>query len=64
MHITRSNPSQLSLLESAVSFPQNHKHYGETNIFKLAGILAEKIILTTLVRMAIKEPHCLLQICS
>jgi death-on-curing family protein len=45
MHITRSNPSQLSLLESAVSSPQNHKHYGETNIFKLAGILAERIIL-------------------
>lgn len=45
-HIAKNHPTQQALLESAVSSPQNHKYYGETDLFKLAGILAEKIILS------------------
>ncbi|KAL2753228.1 hypothetical protein ACRALDRAFT_2110473 [Sodiomyces alcalophilus JCM 7366] len=44
-HITLAKPTQLPLLESAVYSPQNHKHYGQTDLFQLAGILAEKLIL-------------------
>ncbi|KAI5855546.1 DOC family protein [Durotheca rogersii] len=44
-YISRASPTQLSLLESAVSSPQNNKHYnGQDDVFQLAGILAEKII--------------------
>lgn len=44
-HVTRASPTQLPLLDSAVSSPQNHKYYGQNDVFQLAGILAEKIIL-------------------
>ncbi|OHE93875.1 DOC family protein [Colletotrichum orchidophilum] len=45
-HVTRVRPTQLPLLESAVSSPQNNKNYhGQNDIFQLAGILAERIIL-------------------
>lgn len=33
------------MLESAVGSPMNHKHYGQTDVFQLAGVLAEKVIL-------------------
>ncbi|KAM4056027.1 fic/DOC family protein [Hirsutella rhossiliensis] len=33
------------MLESAISSPMNHKHYGQTDIFQLAGVLAQKVIL-------------------
>lgn len=44
-NITRARPSQPTYLESAVFSPQQHKHYGQDNLFQLAGLLAEKIIL-------------------
>lgn len=44
-NLIRASPSQLALLESAVLSPENHKRYGQDDIFQLAGILAEKIIL-------------------
>ncbi|GAB0139196.1 hypothetical protein EsDP_00007409 [Epichloe bromicola] len=37
--------TQPTNLESAVYSPLQHKHYGQDNIFQLAGILGEKIIL-------------------
>lgn len=45
MHIATSSPSQPTMLESAIDSPRNHKYYGQTNLFQLAGILAEKVIL-------------------
>ncbi|KAF5121839.1 hypothetical protein E5D57_012309 [Metarhizium anisopliae] len=33
------------MLESAIDSPMNHKNYGQTDLFQLAGILAEKVIL-------------------
>ncbi|KAG8424036.1 hypothetical protein J3458_000872 [Metarhizium acridum] len=33
------------MLESAIDSPMNHKHYGQNDLFQLAGILAEKVIL-------------------
>ncbi|KAG4258261.1 DOC family protein [Fusarium proliferatum] len=44
-HITRVQPTQPVYLESAVYSPQQHKNYGENDLFRLAGVLAEKIIL-------------------
>lgn len=45
-HVTRgARPTQPTYLESAVYSPQQHKHYGQNDIFQLAGLLAEKIIL-------------------
>lgn len=32
------------MLESAINSPMNHKYYGQTDLFQLAGVLAEKII--------------------
>lgn len=33
------------MLESAVGSPVNHEHYGQTDVFQLAGVLAQKVIL-------------------
>ncbi|KAF5620602.1 DOC family protein [Fusarium sp. NRRL 52700] len=44
-HIARAQPTQPTYLESAIYSPQQHKHYGEEDLFRLAGVLAEKIIL-------------------
>ncbi|KPM41904.1 hypothetical protein AK830_g4606 [Neonectria ditissima] len=44
-HIAKSSPTQPSMLESAINSPINHEHYGETDLFKLAGVLAQKIVL-------------------
>lgn len=44
-NITRAGPTQPTYLESAVFSPQQHKHYGQNDLFQLAGVLAEKIIL-------------------
>ncbi|KND88283.1 hypothetical protein TOPH_07132 [Tolypocladium ophioglossoides CBS 100239] len=44
-NVKRANPTQLPLLESAVVSPQHHKHYGQDDVFQLAGVLAQKIIL-------------------
>jgi death-on-curing family protein len=45
-HVTRAVPTQPSLLESAVSSPKNHfLYHGQDDFFRLAGILAERIIL-------------------
>ncbi|CRK21892.1 hypothetical protein BN1723_012517 [Verticillium longisporum] len=45
-HVTRASPTQLPLLESALSSSQNNKYYhGQDDIFQLAGILAARIIL-------------------
>lgn len=44
-NITRAFPTQPTYLESAVYSPQQHKHYGQTDIFQLAGVLAQKITL-------------------
>ncbi|KND88059.1 hypothetical protein TOPH_07253 [Tolypocladium ophioglossoides CBS 100239] len=44
-HIATSLPTQPAMLESAVSSAMNHKHYGQTDLFQLAGVLAEKVIL-------------------
>ena len=33
------------MLESAINSPINHKYYGQTDLFQLAGILAERVIL-------------------
>ncbi|KAM3426223.1 hypothetical protein NHJ13734_009583 [Beauveria thailandica] len=33
------------MLESAIVSPMNHERYGQTDLFQLAGILAEKVIL-------------------
>lgn len=43
--ITGTNPHQLSLLDSAAHSPQNCRHYqGQRNLFRLTGILGEKLI--------------------
>ncbi|GAB0138946.1 hypothetical protein EsDP_00007165 [Epichloe bromicola] len=44
-HIGALSPTQPTMLESAVDSPRNHKYYGQTDLFQLAGILAEKVIL-------------------
>lgn len=44
-NITRALPTQPTYLESAVYSPQQHKHYGQTDLFQLAGVLAQKITL-------------------
>ncbi|KAL1854907.1 hypothetical protein VTK73DRAFT_8638 [Phialemonium thermophilum] len=44
-HVTRGLPTQLPLLESAAASPTNHHHYGQNDVFELAAILAERIIL-------------------
>ncbi|KAI8713453.1 Fido domain-containing protein [Fusarium sp. LHS14.1] len=33
------------MLESAINSPVNHEHYGQKDLFVLAGVLAEKIAL-------------------
>lgn len=43
--IIKSTPTQPGMLDSAINSPINHKHYGQTDVFQLAGVLAEKIIL-------------------
>ncbi|KAG6037113.1 hypothetical protein E4U41_005325 [Claviceps citrina] len=44
--IAPSLPSQPTMLDSAVDSPMNHKHYhGQTDVFQLAGTLAEKVLL-------------------
>ncbi|PNY18155.1 Uncharacterized protein TCAP_07594 [Tolypocladium capitatum] len=45
LHIARSSPTQPAMLDSAINSPMNHKYYGQTDLFQLAGILAERIIL-------------------
>lgn len=37
-------PTQPTMLESAVDSPVNHQYYGENNIFRLAGLLATKVL--------------------
>lgn len=44
-HIATQSPTQPSMLDSAVNSPMNHKYYGQTDLFQLAGVLAEKVIL-------------------
>ncbi|KAI0553532.1 hypothetical protein F4679DRAFT_529426 [Xylaria curta] len=44
-HVIRASPAQPFLLESAIASPQNHNYYGQDDVFQLAGILADKIIL-------------------
>ncbi|KAI0864165.1 DOC family protein [Xylaria cubensis] len=44
-HVIRAGPTPSVLLESAISSPQNHNYYGQDDVFQLAGILADKIIL-------------------
>ena len=44
-HIAKARPSQPTMLDSAITSPINHTHYGQTDLFQLAGILAERIIL-------------------
>ncbi|KID81912.1 DOC family protein [Metarhizium guizhouense ARSEF 977] len=44
-HIATSSPTQPIMLESAIDSPLNHKRYGQTDLFQLAGVLAEKVIL-------------------
>lgn len=44
-HVAKSSPSQPAMLESAVTSAMNHKHYGQADLFQLAGILAGKILL-------------------
>lgn len=45
MQIIRALPTQATYLESAVYSPQQHKHYGQDDLFQLAGVLAQKITL-------------------
>ncbi len=44
-HIAKPAPTQPAMLESTINSPMNHIYYGQTDLFQLAGILAEKIIL-------------------
>ncbi|KAM0429657.1 hypothetical protein ACHAPT_006263 [Fusarium lateritium] len=44
-HIAKASPTQPAMLESAINSPVNHEHYGQKDLFVLAGVLAEKIIL-------------------
>lgn len=39
-----ASPTQPEMLESAAASPLNNKYYGEENIFRLAAILASRII--------------------
>jgi death-on-curing family protein len=45
VHVARSGPTQPTMLQSAADSPQNNSHYGEKDLFRLAGILAERIML-------------------
>jgi death-on-curing family protein len=45
VHVLRCGPSQPILLQSAADSPPNNCHYGEKDLFRLAGILSERIIL-------------------
>ncbi|KAF4467975.1 doc family [Fusarium albosuccineum] len=45
VNIMRARPTQPTYLESALDSPQRHKHYGQNDIFQLAGILGEKTTL-------------------
>lgn len=45
LHIAKSLPTQPTMLDSAVDSPINNKYYGQTDLFQLAGILAQKVIL-------------------
>lgn len=45
VHVSRGGPTQPTLLQSAADSPLNNCHYGEKDVFRLAGILAERIIL-------------------
>ncbi|KAF4120006.1 Fic/DOC family [Geosmithia morbida] len=43
--LLNSGPTQIPLLESAASAPENNNHYhGQTDLFQLAGILGERTI--------------------
>ncbi|KAG5960847.1 hypothetical protein E4U57_008046 [Claviceps arundinis] len=44
-HLARAELTQPTYLESAVYSPQQHNNYGEEDLFRLAGVLAEKITL-------------------
>lgn len=44
-HIAHARPTQPTYLESAVYSPRQHNRYGQNDVFQLAGVLAEKIIL-------------------
>uniref|UniRef100_A0A1Y1MH38 Fido domain-containing protein n=1 Tax=Photinus pyralis TaxID=7054 RepID=A0A1Y1MH38_PHOPY len=44
-YIARLSPTQPTMLESAIDSPMNHKRYGQTDLFQLAGVLAQKVIL-------------------
>lgn len=44
-HIAKATSTQPNLLESAIFSPVNHERYGQTDVFQLAAVLAEKIIL-------------------
>ena len=44
-HIAKLPPSQPAMLDSAVNSPVSHERYGQTDLFQLAGILAEKMAL-------------------
>lgn len=39
-----ASPTQPEMLESATASPLNNKYYGEENLFRLAAILASRII--------------------
>ncbi|KAJ4316486.1 hypothetical protein N0V84_007842 [Fusarium piperis] len=45
VHVLRRGPTQPTMLQSAADSPLNNCHYGEKDVFRLAGILAERIIL-------------------
>ncbi|KAG6175842.1 hypothetical protein E4U36_008437 [Claviceps purpurea] len=40
-----AQPTQPVYLESAIHSPRQHKRYGENDVFRLTGVLAQKIIL-------------------
>lgn len=44
-HIARAPPTQPAMLGSAVHSPLDHHRYGQTDLFQLAGVLSEKLIL-------------------
>ncbi|OAQ71014.1 DOC family protein [Pochonia chlamydosporia 170] len=45
LQIAASSPTQQTMLESATDSPINKNLYGQTDVFQLAAILAEKVIL-------------------
>lgn len=44
-HVARASPTQPAMLESAAHSPVTHHRYGETDLFRLCGVLAGKLIL-------------------